>query len=63
MFTGGDILGTCYENNLFDEHKILLPPYAKGKVIWIAEPGLYTIKENIVELEYEGKKTKYTMSH
>lgn len=28
MVSGGDVFGTCFENNLFDEHKILLPPRA-----------------------------------
>jgi len=55
MLTGGDILGTCWENNLFDEHRILLPPRAKGKVVNIAMDGDYTVNEKVIELEYEGK--------
>jgi len=61
--TGGDILGQCFENALFDEHKIMLPPKAKGKVTWVAPTGDYTIKDKIVEVEFEGKKYEYTMSH
>lgn len=60
---GGDILGSCFENNLFDEHKILLPPKAKGRVTWVAPNGEYTIKDKIIELEFDGKKYEYTMSH
>ena len=60
---GGDILGTCFENNLFDEHRIMLPPKAKGKITWMAPHGEYTIKEKIVELEFDGKKYEYSMSH
>jgi V-type H+-transporting ATPase subunit A len=26
MVSGGDIYGAVFENNLFDEHKIMLPP-------------------------------------
>jgi V-type H+-transporting ATPase subunit A len=26
MVGGGDIYGQVFENNLFDEHKIMLPP-------------------------------------
>jgi V-type H+-transporting ATPase subunit A len=32
MVTGGDILGTTFENELFDDHKILVPPRIKGKI-------------------------------
>lgn len=39
MVTGGDIIGTCFENNLFDEHRILIPPKGKGKVVYIAPEG------------------------
>ena len=52
-----------YENNLFDEHKILLPPKAKGKVTYIAENGNYNIREKIIEIEYMDKKSTYGMSH
>ncbi len=54
--SGGDILGTCFENNLFDEHRILLPPKAKGKVTWIAPEGNYNVAEKIIEVEYQNKK-------
>lgn len=63
MLTGGDVLGTCFENNLFDEHRILLPPRAKGKVVSVVEEGNYNIKENIIQLEYDGKIHNYSMSH
>ena len=33
MLTGGDILGNVFENNLLNEHRILLPPKAKGRVV------------------------------
>lgn len=55
MVTGGDIIGNCFENNLFDEHRIMVPPRAKGKVVNIALDGDYNVNENIIELEYEGK--------
>ena len=41
----------------------MLPPKAKGKVTWVAPTGDYTIKDKIVEVEFEGKKYEYTMSH
>lgn len=63
MVTGGDILGSVFENNLFDDHKILLPPKARGKVTWVAPHGNYTLKDKVVEVEFDGKKSEYTMSH
>jgi len=39
MLTGGDVIGYCPENNLFDEHRIMIPPKSKGKVTWIAPEG------------------------
>jgi len=63
LVSGGEIIGSCKENNLFDEHKILLPPKAKGKVKSIVGEGQYTIKEDIIEVEYDGKISKYQMSH
>ena len=50
MLTGGDIYGSCFENNLFDEHRIMIPPNAKGKISFIAEEGNYTITDKIIEL-------------
>lgn len=61
--SGGDVVGVAFENSLVSEHKILLPPRAKGKVTWIVKPGSYTVEENVVELEFQGKKTKYPMYH
>lgn len=63
MVTGGDILGSCFENNLFDDHKILLPPKARGKITWVAPHGNYTLKDKIVEVEFDGKKSEFGLSH
>ena len=63
IVSGGDIIGSCFENNLFDEHRILVPPKAKGRVTYIAPPGQYTVREKILELEFNGKKYEYSMSH
>lgn len=48
MVTGGDIVGTCYENTLFDEHRIMIPPLDKGKITYIAPEGNYNINEEMV---------------
>jgi len=61
--TGGDIFGSVFENSLLDDHKILLPPRARGTITYIAEKGSYTIEEKVLEVEFDGKKTEYSMMH
>lgn len=61
--TGGDIWGSVFENSLLNDHKILLPPRARGTITRIAEPGSYTVDEKLLEVEFEGKKTEYGMMH
>lgn len=61
--TGGDIFGSVFENSLVSDHKILLPPRARGTITHVAEAGAYTIDENILELEFDGKKYNYSMYH
>lgn len=63
MISGGDIYGSVFENNLFDEHKLLTAPRVQGRVTYIAPEGNYTLKDKIIEVEYDGKKTQYGMSH
>jgi V-type H+-transporting ATPase subunit A len=63
LVTGGDIIGSVFENNLFDCHNIILPPSAKGKVTWVAEGGSYTIKDKVMEVEFDDVKVEYSMSH
>jgi len=61
--TGGDVFGTVLENSLLSEHKILLPPRAKGTITRIADKGSYTVDEKILELDFNGTKTEYSMMH
>ncbi|KAF2754779.1 V-type ATPase [Pseudovirgaria hyperparasitica] len=61
--TGGDVFGSVFENSLLNDHKILLPPRARGTITRIAEKGSYTVDTKILELEFEGKKTEYSMVH
>ena len=61
--TGGDIFGSVYENSLLDDHKILLPPRARGTITHIAEKGSYTVDEKVLEVEFDGKKSDYSMMH
>ncbi|KAL6940445.1 H(+)-transporting V1 sector ATPase subunit A [Hanseniaspora vineae] len=61
--TGGDIYGSIFENSLLDDHKILLPPRARGTVKWIADEGEYHVDEIILEIEFQGEVSKYSMYH
>jgi len=58
--TGGDIFGQVQENVLIN-HKIMLPPNAMGRVTFIAPAGDYTIAEKVLEIEFQGAKTEFTM--
>ncbi|XP_077562052.1 V-type proton ATPase catalytic subunit A-like [Haemaphysalis longicornis] len=58
--TGGDIYGIVQENTLI-QHKIMLPPKAKGTITYIAEPGNYTVVDKVLETEFDGEKNSYTM--
>lgn len=58
--TGGDIYGIVPENTLV-KHKLMLPPKAHGTVTFIAPAGNYDITEPILETEFDGQKTKFTM--
>lgn len=61
--TGGDIFGSIFENSLLDDHKILLPPRARGTITLIAEAGSYTVTDPVLEVEFDGKKHLYSMMH
>lgn len=58
--TGGDIYGTVFENRMV-KHKMMLPPRARGTVTWIASPGHYHVTDKILEVEFDGEKTGYSM--
>nr|AJO70002.1 V-ATPase A [Cherax destructor] len=58
--TGGDIFGLVHENSIID-HRIVLPPKARGTVTYLAAPGSYTVDETVLEVEFDGEKHKYGM--
>ncbi|KAK8779665.1 hypothetical protein V5799_018996 [Amblyomma americanum] len=39
----------------------MLPPKAKGTITYIAEPGNYTVADKVLETEFDGEKSSYTM--
>jgi len=59
--TGGDVYGIVHENQLIQKHKVMLPPKARGTVTYVAPPGNYTIKDKVLETEFDGQKTEYTL--
>jgi len=59
--SGGDIYGLVRENNLITQHKIMLPPKGMGTVTYIAPPGNYTVKDTVLETEFNGVKSQYTL--
>jgi V/A-type H+-transporting ATPase subunit A len=48
--SGGDVLGTVQETSVF-QHRILVPPRTQGKLVKIAEPGDFTIKDVIARVQ------------
>ncbi|XP_032898497.1 V-type proton ATPase catalytic subunit A-like [Amblyraja radiata] len=60
--TGGDVFGCVAENSLI-QHRILVPPQARGTVCFIAPPGNYCIKDVVLELELEGVREQLSMFH
>ena len=63
LLSGGDIIGYVKENDLFYEHKIMLPPKAKGRVEEIQPEGGYNVNTPIIDIDVNGKIKRYSMSH
>mmetsp|Transcript_38480 Transcript_38480/g.95431 ORF Transcript_38480/g.95431 Transcript_38480/m.95431 type:complete len:617 (+) Transcript_38480:79-1929(+) len=58
--TGGDIYGVVPENTLI-QHRIMLPPGARGRITWLAPPGEYCLTDDLIEVEFGGEKKQYCM--
>ncbi|KAI9105432.1 ATP synthase alpha/beta family, nucleotide-binding domain-containing protein [Phlyctochytrium arcticum] len=59
--TGGDIYGKVYENSFITNHCIMLPPKAAGTITYIAPKGQYNLTQTILEIDFNGEKSKHTM--
>jgi V/A-type H+-transporting ATPase subunit A len=57
---GGDILGIVKESELL-EHKILVPPDVRGKLIELAVKDEYTIDDTIAKVDSNGKQIELKM--
>jgi vacuolar-type H+-ATPase catalytic subunit A/Vma1 len=58
--SAGDIYAEVFENTLMT-HKVMLPPNVRGTVSYIAPAGEYNIEEEVIEIDFLGDKTKYSM--
>lgn len=58
--TGGDTIGFVRENVLIN-HRIMLPPTACGTITYIAAAGEYHVTDTVLETEFAGEKSKFTM--
>lgn len=58
--TGGDIYGIVHENSLMD-HRVMLPPTARGNVSYIAPAGQYSLDDKVIEIDFGGVKKEYSM--
>ena len=56
-------MGTSYENELFHEHRIMVPPKVYGRVVELMPKANYTVGQPICVIEFEGKKKNLHMSH
>ena len=43
VVTGGDVLGYVFENDLFHEHRIMMPPKQFGRIKEMMPKGMYTV--------------------
>ncbi|MFX1419005.1 MAG: V-type ATP synthase subunit A [Promethearchaeota archaeon] len=57
---GGDIIGFVQETTLI-EHKIMVPPFIKGKLSFIAQEGDYTITDDIFKVKNKTKEYTFSM--
>jgi vacuolar-type H+-ATPase catalytic subunit A/Vma1 len=51
LIVGGDILGTVFENDLFNEHGIMVSPKVTGRVVEIMPAGMYNVSQPIAVLD------------
>merc|ERR1719510_1749811 len=63
--SGGDVIGTVWENDIITEHKILVPPNVAGKIKSITGSGTYTIEEvlMVVQDAMSGRNVNVRMYH
>jgi V-type H+-transporting ATPase subunit A len=64
LIVGGDMLGSCFENDLFNEHRIMVSPKITGRLVEVMPAGQYNVSQPVAVLEQaNGKKVQVSMSH
>jgi V-type H+-transporting ATPase subunit A len=63
IISQGDVIGYVFENDLFSEHRIMVPPKIQGRVKEVMPKGGYSVNQPVIVLEYEGKEKEVNMSH
>jgi V-type H+-transporting ATPase subunit A len=63
IVTGGDIVGVVFENFLFKEHRVMVPPKMQGRITWLAPGGNYNVTETLCKLDFQGQTLEIAMSH
>jgi len=63
LVTAGDVLGYVFENDLFAEHRIMVPPKVYGRIKEIMPKSSYCVSQPVVVVEYEGKEKEINLSH
>lgn len=62
LIAAGDVIGTVFENDLFNEHRIMMPPKMQGRVKEIMPKGMYTVSQPVIVVEFEDKQKEIPMS-
>lgn len=62
LITAGDVIGSVFENDLFNEHRIMMPPKMSGRVKEIMPKGMYTVSQPVIVVEFEDKEKEVSMS-
>jgi len=63
IVTGGDVIGSVFENDLFAEHRIMIPPKMYGRVKEIMPNANYNVSQTVAVIDFEGKEKEIKMSH
>lgn len=63
LISAGDVIGSVFENDLFNEHRIMMPPKTYGRVKEIMPKGQYTVSQPVIVVEFEDKEKEINMSH
>lgn len=58
MVGGGDVIGIVYENGLFKQHKIMVPPRVSGTILHKKGAGKYKVRDVVMTLKNEDNEDK-----